>query len=198
MESLCISPVQAGIIFLSTANSSFILLRLRRSIKLWAVFLAIFRPAALVALGCFFLPFSSAAASPAVEPVVFEFVAVAAFLVPAEPLPPVFDFSLPAPLSPLVSCARGFIWMIFRDRVGGGGRANELSFASLAAEERRRAFTVSAGCMGNVAPGEVVTSGCDLVSVGETRDDEAVGEMRVASWIAGGGSSKESWKEASC
>jgi hypothetical protein len=54
MANLCISPVHAGIIPFSTANSSFILDRLLRSIKLWAVFLAIFRPAALVAEGCFF------------------------------------------------------------------------------------------------------------------------------------------------
>lgn len=37
------------------ANSSFILERRRRSIKLCAVFRAILRPAADVALGCFFL-----------------------------------------------------------------------------------------------------------------------------------------------
>lgn len=56
MASLCIScPVQAGIISLRVPNSSFILDRLRRSIRLWAVLRAIFRPAALVALGCFFL-----------------------------------------------------------------------------------------------------------------------------------------------
>lgn len=48
MASLCISPVQAGIMALRTANSSFILLRLRLSIKLWAVFLASLRPAASV------------------------------------------------------------------------------------------------------------------------------------------------------
>lgn len=70
--------------------------------------------------------------------------------------------------------------MILRDRVGGGGRANELSFDSFAAEERRRAFTVSAGCMGYVAPGEVVTSGYDLVLVGETWED-IVGDTREAS-----------------
>jgi hypothetical protein len=40
---------------LRTANSSFIFDLLRRSIKLWAVFLAIFLPAALVAEGCFLL-----------------------------------------------------------------------------------------------------------------------------------------------
>lgn len=65
MANLCISPVQAGIMPLSTANSSFILLRLRRSMRLCAVFLAIFRPAALVALGCFFLPAAVVVAGPA-------------------------------------------------------------------------------------------------------------------------------------
>lgn len=51
MASLCIStPVQAGIIPFSTPNSSFILNLLRRSIKLWAVFLAIFLPTAVVGL----------------------------------------------------------------------------------------------------------------------------------------------------
>lgn len=55
MASLCISPVHAGIMLLSRENSSFILLLRLLSIRLCAVFLAIFLPAALVALGCFFL-----------------------------------------------------------------------------------------------------------------------------------------------
>jgi len=38
--------------FLSTANSSFIFERLRRSMMLWAVLRAILRPAALVDDGC--------------------------------------------------------------------------------------------------------------------------------------------------
>jgi hypothetical protein len=69
MASLCISPVHAGIMLFSRANSSFILLRLRLSIRLWAVFRAIFRPAALVALGCFFFdsPFAEAPPAPAPE-----------------------------------------------------------------------------------------------------------------------------------
>lgn len=54
MASLCISPVQAGIMSFKTANSSFILDLRRRSMRLCAVFLAIFRPAALEADGCFF------------------------------------------------------------------------------------------------------------------------------------------------
>ena len=51
-----------------TANSSFILDLRRRSIRLCAVFLAIFRPAALEADGCFFFagPASLAAGAAAV------------------------------------------------------------------------------------------------------------------------------------
>ena len=96
MASLCISPVHAGIISLSTPNSSFILDLRRRSIRLWAVFLAILRPATLVAEGCFFL-----------DAVTFP----AAVLGPS------------AVASNCSSgCSRGFIWMIFRERVGGGGK----------------------------------------------------------------------------
>lgn len=62
IASLCIScPWQAGIISFRVENSSFIFDLRRRSIKLCAVFLAIFRPAALVALGCFFLEPAGAA-----------------------------------------------------------------------------------------------------------------------------------------
>ena len=52
--SLCMSwPAQAGIMSLSTPNSSFILERRRRSIKLCAVLRAIFLPAAVVGpVGC--------------------------------------------------------------------------------------------------------------------------------------------------
>lgn len=71
MASLCISPVHAGIRPFRTANSSFIFDRRRRSIKLWAVFRAIFRPAALVAEGCFFLD-----PDPDPEPAAFLFVVV--------------------------------------------------------------------------------------------------------------------------
>lgn len=50
--SLCMSPeLQAGTMLLSVANSSFILLLLRLSMRLCAVFLAILRPAALDELG---------------------------------------------------------------------------------------------------------------------------------------------------
>ena len=55
IASLCISwSLQAGIMFLSTPNSSFIFDRRLLSITLCAVFLAIFLPAWLVELGCLF------------------------------------------------------------------------------------------------------------------------------------------------
>ena len=89
-----------------TLNSSFIFDLRRRSITEWAVFLAIFFPAALVELGCFF---------------------PAAFIAAAEPDP---FFALPFKTGrmvgrlsePSVGFALGFICMIFRERVGGGGK----------------------------------------------------------------------------
>lgn len=102
----------------STANSSFILDLRRLSIRLCAVFLAIFRPAALVADGCFFLDGSLAAGTAAAAvplfPALFPLVDV---VVGVDSVSTAF-FS---------SCiARGFIWMILRDLVGGGGSAKAL------------------------------------------------------------------------
>jgi len=132
MASLCISPLQAGIRLLSTANSSFILDLLRLSIKLCAVFLAIFLPAALVADGCFLLvPAAAAGAEPAV---VFVLEVAAAFA----PIAGVWD----------VCSSRGFIWMILRDRVGGGGRLNWSLGEACVADERLRLLTVSLACVG--------------------------------------------------
>jgi len=112
MANLCISPLHAGIISLSTANSSFILDLLRRSIRLCAVFLAIFLPAALVADGCFFLaPPAAGAAVVAGAPVLLEVGAVAVLAL--------VDAAGAGATSSL-----GFICMIFRDRVGGGGSTN--------------------------------------------------------------------------
>ena len=95
MASLCIScPAHAGIISFSTPNSSFILDLRLRSIKLCAVLRAIFRPAAVVLPGCFFFPPAGA------------------------------DFAVGAGASAGVGCScdsLGFIWMILRERVGGGG-----------------------------------------------------------------------------
>lgn len=96
MASLCIScPLQAGIISFRIPNSSFILLRRLRSIRLWAVLRAIFRPAAV--------------APP----------------VPPRFLPPLAIGAEASGCSVMVlGCSSfGFICMIFRDLEGGGGSA---------------------------------------------------------------------------
>ena len=103
IASLCISwSVQAGIIAFKVPNSSFIFDLRLLSITLWAVFLAIFLPATLFELGCFF---------PAVVVVLEDFL--------FEPLVPccigVLDDSSEG-------CGFGFIWMMVRDLVGGGGK----------------------------------------------------------------------------
>lgn len=148
MASLCISPVQAGIIPFNTANSSFILDLRRLSIRLCAVFLAIFLPAALDVADCFFFP-----PLPSVDgcPV----------LPPDEALAPdvAFSTSFSAPLSS--SSCRGLIWIIFLDLVGGGGSSKPRASRLFAAEDRRRDFTVSLGCTGNSG-----FCGRDLDSVG--------------------------------
>lgn len=120
---------------MSTANSSFILDRRRRSIKLCAVFRAIFLPAALVADGGFFDLGPAAAAVVAAGPALFELVAAAAALVPVDAA------------GAGAASSRGFICMIFRDRVGGGGRTN-CSLGGAPADERRRALTLSLACSG--------------------------------------------------
>lgn len=98
----------------SVVNSSFILDRRLRSIRLWAVLRAIFRPAALVVLGCFFLPLAAGADDPLPDD------SFAAFPVEPPPLPPPPP---PADLPVGLCCVLGFIWMILRVRVGGGGRS---------------------------------------------------------------------------
>lgn len=187
MASLCISPVQAGIRPLRTANSSFILDLRRRSIRLWAVFRAIFLPAALVAEGCFFL---EAPAPPAPLPAA------------PDPAPPLFFVTLDVAAavafwvagdgSEASSCTRGFIWMILRDRVGGGGRAND-SFCCCwaAAEERLRDLTVSLGCVGYAALG-----GDDVL--GEVLSSELEDLAAAASATADGGSSKAICRVDNC
>lgn len=125
IANLCISPVQAGIMSFNTPNSSFIFDLLRRSIKLCAVFLAIFRPATLVEEGCFFLG-------------VFEV-----------GFPPDFVFSAGVLIISSL-CPRGFICIIFRDRVGGGGSAKE-SFVVVCVAGLRRSLTASlAGMAGEI------------------------------------------------
>lgn len=104
--------MQAGIISFNTPNSSFIFDLLRRSIKLCAVFLAIFRPATLVEEGSFLLE---------------------AFGV-GLPLDLVFSTDVL-----IVSSARplGFICIIFRERVGGGGSAKDSLVVACVAGLRR-------------------------------------------------------------
>ena len=99
MASLCIScPAHAGIISFSTPNSSFILDRRLRSIKLCAVLRAIFRPAAVVFPGCLRFPPAAPAAGAGLAGEAGD-TAVLGW-----------------------SCdSFGFIWMILRERVGGGG-----------------------------------------------------------------------------
>ena len=115
IANLCISPVQAGIMLFSTPNSSFILDLLRRSIRLCAVLRAIFRPATLVADGCFFL---------------FEVLAPALAVGPLA--------ASPSKSRDCSCCPRGFICIIFRERVGGGGKVKTSLALACAAEERRR------------------------------------------------------------
>lgn len=156
------SPVQAGIRPLSTANSSFILDLLLRSMRLCAVLRAILRPAALVAEVCFFL-------DPDSEALLLEVV----------PVPVVALAALAAADVDVVDSAWawGFIWMILRDLVGGGGKANA-SFCCCccwaAADDRLRALTASLGCTGYVVLGET--------------------EALLPPTMADGGSSKAIWR----
>lgn len=87
---------------MSTPNSSFIFDRRRRSIKLCAVFLAILRPAAVV-------------------PVFADFLLLPGFAV-GEVSPTVDNFAA-TPGCACCSLSLGFICMILRDLVGGGGSA---------------------------------------------------------------------------
>ena len=108
MASLCISwSVQAGIIAFKVPNSSFILDLRLLSITLWAVFLAIFLPATLVELGCFFP--AGAVALEDDEDFLFEpfELCCVEFLVEGSE-----------------DCGFGFIWIMVRDLVGGGGKEN--------------------------------------------------------------------------
>lgn len=184
MASLCISPVHAGIMSFSTPNSSFILDLRRRSIRLWAVFRAIFLPAALVADGCcccccFFLPTPEAGAAGAPLALVSAAGAGAG-----------------ASSSSWPSCGLGFIWMILRERVGGGGSAKaSLPPPPAAADGLRLDLTASAGWTGYGAAAVVVVvvlggvwtgePGCLFSSI-----------LSVPAWrgllgvIAGSGSSK--------
>lgn len=135
--------------------------------RLCAVFLAIFLPAALVADGCFFLTPAAAAAVPGLGLEVDEEAEEAVFVLDAEEA---------APESSL-----GFTWMILRVLVGGGGRTN-WSFGGAGA--RLRDLTVSLACTGKAC---TENAGCEgLVAVDTVLVDA----------MAGGGSSNDIWSDA--
>jgi hypothetical protein len=181
IASLCISPVQAGIISFKTENSSFILDLRRRSMRLCAVFLAIFRPAALEADGCFF--FTGPASLVAATAAFFFALGVLAELLP----------SVAGSAGFFSSWALGFIWMILRDLVGGGGRAKLGSlFVAAGADGRRLDLTASLGCILNGALGEAGDSGDAGVS------SLSICELARGCLIAGGGSSKANCSGDSC
>lgn len=173
---------------LSTANSSFILDRRRLSIRLCAVFRAIFLPAALVADGCFFfvaasLDVEAAALAPAPEAVFVE----------EEPVPESEGAAAADSVCSSWFEGRGFIWMIFRERVGGGGSAKGSFEEAFWVEEeaRRRDLTASAACIGKPD----LAGGMGCVDFGDTLG--SVGEVLDESWTrAGGGSSKASCRAA--
>lgn len=102
--------------------------------------------------------------------------------------------------------------MIFLDRVGGGGRANDEA-ASLAATEaaaednRLRALTVSLGCIGKGLLGDVVDTGDSGVPIFLPRPLVVLWFLSSAllmrragcAWLmAGSGSSKVICREDSC
>lgn len=140
---MCISPVHAGIMLLRRANSSFILDLLLLSIKLCAVFLAIFLPAAVD--GFFLAP-----------PVVAAGVVDSEFVVvdtrPEPDLPVVESLEFGAS-GGAAATSRGFIWMILRDLVGGGGSAKSFLDGPATVAARLRDLTVSLGCIGYLFSG---------------------------------------------
>jgi hypothetical protein len=200
MASLCISPVHAGIMFFSTANSSFIFDLLLLSIKLCAVFLAAFRPAALVDEGCFLFAGVTAvdgcaAGTPAPIDMVLFLLTKLGLLLPAED-----DASVPP--DPDASSCLGFIWIIFLDRVGGGGSANCCCcWWSFAADDRLRDLTVSLAVSGYGVRGDVFSdAGGEGWAVPPVRTaSRFVASAAVAgAFIAGGGNSKAICSVASC
>ena len=98
-----------------TANSSFIFDLRLRSMTLWAVFRAIFFPAALVELGCF-LPDVPFVAGAATAPFLL-LARLGTFVCSANACDCSFD-----------CCDAGSIWIIRRERVGGGG-SSKVDFA---------------------------------------------------------------------
>lgn len=83
--------------------------------------------------------------------------------------------------------------MIFRERVGGGGREN-WSFGGGLAEDLLRDLTVSLACIRYGVPG----GECCGPSVGENLDSDCGGFGGSFEVMAGGGSSKAIWRAASC
>lgn len=165
--------------------------------RLCAVFLAIFLPAALVALGCFFLPAGPSATSADFSTALDVAVAVLALPFPfGEPFVPL---ALVLVDTPAVFCWGGCICMILRERVGGGGNVKLLSLPAEgpAADERLRALTASAGCIGYAEEcGDVGETWPRFVVVVEfvTRREADDGDR---SCMAGGGSSNASCRDAS-
>lgn len=181
IANLCIScPRQAGIMFLRVENSSFILDRRRRSIKLWAVFRAILRPAALVALGCCF--FLKEEEETAVDVEALEEFLVVVSLADAEEADVLFALPLdaagPVDLDDVV-CVLGFIWMILRARVGGGGRSRSSSGRLVACRDALapRPVAVRFGEVGESSRRTDAGSGLDgfLVADGTRRGLRAAG-----------------------
>lgn len=165
MANLCISPVQAGTIALSTENSSLIFDLRLLSIKLCAVLRATFLPAALVADGCFRF----------VATVMCSVVVVVGF---SEESPPASVMTVAAGAGPQASSSRGFICMILRDRTGGGGRAKLSSAAGRwAAEARRRDLTVLHASSG----ADMVTPAC-RAGGGSSKAICGVASLWVPSW----------------
>jgi hypothetical protein len=90
-------------------------------------------------------------------------------------------------------CPRGFICIIFRDLVGGGGRAKASLEATCAADDLRRILTASlAGIAGDL--GEVGW----YDDADEDFADDALDGCESIPGTAGGGSSKDICKEETC
>jgi hypothetical protein len=176
MASLCISwPSQAGIISFRTPNSSFILVRLRRSIRLWAVLRAIFRLAAV--FGPAAEAFRRAPAVVVVEEVVAviwigmkTLLRVGTGAVGSSNMKAgeaADDMEIAAAGSSSSFWPRGFIWMIFLLLVGGGGTVYAQLF--------RRVDAARLCVEGVVGGGD-----CEVIAdVNDTLDRDAVDEFLV-------------------
>lgn len=160
-------PRHAGIMSFKVANSSFILDLRRRSIRLCAVFRAIFRPAALVALGCFFLEAAG-------DALLAEFLLVESL-----------DDDLAAVEAGLgEDWVLGFIWMILRVRVGGGGRSKSSSgLLTLACR---------GGCGLRPGPRSGEAGEAGQKTDGSDLEERLLAESSLEGLMAAGGNAKES------